>query len=698
MWALPTRRLPRILTGVAGLGVVALIAFSAADAAGSDAAPVTPNHHVHHHHYRQRVSHFNVGATHSPKLLRELAGSDGATKKGVKKDAPGSPLGGTLQGVDVAAYQHPGGQSINWHRAARAGIQFASIKATEGTYYKNPFALADLAQARAAGISVLAYVFAVPNGNGGSSGAAAQADYLVKYLNSAGGELPPIMLDIEYNPYGAECYGLSQSAMVSWIAQFSREIQAKTGENPVIYGPGPWWQDCTGGTSRFGQFPLWVPDYTSAPTPLITAGWNHYSFWQYSSVGDVPGINAPGDTDLDQLNPAVIPLLDPGPQASAAGGTADLQIESADPVKGQQLSFSAAGLPVGTSISASGLITGWPVAAGKFDPLVSVSDSAGRSGSVQYPWSVGPAPTTGAIGPVQLGLGNECLTAGNGPTPQGTPTPAPTPSTPTTGPSPATPTPAPTPSTPTTDAAQGTQAEISTCTVGSSAQAWTYVQDSTLRMGNQCLTVPAAAQGAVPELEPCTSATRQQWHLVYPRGLNPAVGAHRTTLVNPWSGMCLADPGRSEVNGTKVELSPCNGFADQAWALPPGPVTSQVPGMCLDDSGNMTANGTKIDIWGCNGSAAQAWVAEPDGTVRINGKCLDVASGATATGSPVDLFSCNGTNAQQWNVTPAGGGMTLVNPASGLCLADPGDSTADGTQAVIATCAAGDPGMSWRAS
>lgn len=683
MRALPTRLLPRILTGVAGLGVVTLIAFSAADAAGSAAAPSAAKHHSRVHRHRQRVNHFNVGATHSPKVLRQLAGPNGGAKKGTKKDAPGSPLGGTLQGVDVAAYQHPGGQSINWHRVAKSGIQFAAVKATEGTYYKNPFALADLAQARAAGISVMAYVFAIPNGNGGSGSAAAQADYLIKYLESAGGRVPPIMLDIEYNPYGAECYGLSRSAMVSWIAQFSREIVARTGENPVIYGPGPWWQDCTGGTSRFAQFPLWVPDYTTAPRPLITPGWKNYSFWQYSSAGTVRGINAPEDTDLDQVNPAVIPLLDPGPQTSAAGGTADLQIESADPVKGQSLSFSAAGLPVGASISASGLITGWPVAAGTFEPLVSASDSQGQTGSVSFSWTVGPAPDTGATGPVPLDLGGQCLTAGAVP---GTPTPT------------ATPTPTGTPAQTGTPVSAGTPAEISTCTAGSSAQTWTYVQDSTLRTGNLCLTVPTAAQGTVLELEPCASTTAQQWHLVYPRGVNPAVGSHHTTLVNPRSGMCLADPHFSETNGTKVVLWPCNGYANESWALPPGPVASQLPGLCLDDSSDQTANGTKIDIWGCNGTAAQAWLAERDGTVRINGKCLDIVKGATASGSPVDLFTCNGTKAQQWNLMGAGTGITLVNPTSGMCLADPGDSTADGTQLVIATCAPGDPGMSWRVS
>ena len=64
----------------------------------------------------------------------------------------------------------------------------------------------------------------------------------------------------------------------------------------------------------------------------------------------------------------------------------------------------------------------------------------------------------------------------------------------------------------------------------------------------------------------------------------------------------------------------------------------------------------------------------------------------------MDLFTCNGTKAQQWNLMAAGTGMTLVNPASGMCLADPGGATADGTQVVIATCTSGEPGMSWRAS
>jgi GH25 family lysozyme M1 (1,4-beta-N-acetylmuramidase) len=564
-----------------------------------------------------------------------------------------------LQGVDVASYQHPNGQAINWVKVTKSGVQFVAVKTTEGTYYRNPFALTDLAQAKAAGLSVIAYVFAIPNGNGGSASGAAQADYLINDLAKAGGRMPPIMLDIEYNPYGAECYGLSQASMRSWIAQFSREVQAKTGQNPIIYGPGPWWQDCTGGTSLFGQFPLWVPDWTTASKPLITKGWSNYAFWQYSSAGTVRGIDAAGNTDLDQVNPSLISLLDPGPQASVAGAAVDLQLRPADKGAVSDASYSAAGLPPGTSISATGQITGWPVATGTYNATVSASNAAGQSGSVSFAWTVGAAPSVGAAGLVQLERGGLCLTAaGNG-------------------------------------LANGTPAEIKACS-GSSAQTWTYAQDDTLRINNQCLTIPTAAQGAVVELQPCASAPSQQWHLAYPRASNPAVGAHPTALVNPWSGMCLADPGSSRIDGTQVQLWPCDGFANQSWSLPAGPVASQIPGMCLDDSANLSANKTKVDIWACNGTPAQAWQAQPDGTVRINGKCLDVKSGATASGSPVDLYSCNGNQGQQWRLVPAGMGITLVNPVSGLCLADPGDSTTAGTQLVIATCTPGDPGMSWR--
>ena len=371
--AATARRMARIMAGAAGFGVLAFMALpAAAGVRGPAASPASA---------AQRMDRYNTGATHSPQVLRQLAGG---TTRGVRA----APLPGALQGVDVASFQHPNGDSINWTEVAQAGIQFAAVKATEGAYYKNPYALGDLAQAKSAGLSVMAYAFAIPNGNGSSASPTVQADYLLNYLATAGGTPPTIMLDIEYNPYGAECYGLSKSAMVTWIAGFNAEIKARTGQEPIIYTPAAWWQTCTGGVANFRHLPLWVPDYSSATSPTLPADWTNWGFWQYSSAGTISGINTPGGTDLDQLNPNRIPLLDPGKQRGAVGTAVSLQIEPADPVTGQTLTFFATGLPPGLSISASGLITGTPSTTGRYSVTVKVTDGHGQSGSVSFHWNV----------------------------------------------------------------------------------------------------------------------------------------------------------------------------------------------------------------------------------------------------------------------------------------------------------------------
>ena len=74
-----------------------------------------------------------------------------------------------------------------------------------------------------------------------------------------------------------------------------------------------------------------------------------------------------------------------------------------------------------------------------------------------------------------------------------------------------------------------------------------------------------------------------------------------------------------------------------------------------------------------------------------------MTSYGTTSGTPIQLWSCiAGDSAQQWRFTSTGPlAGELVNPASGMCLADPGDSTANGTQTAIEPCSATDPGMSW---
>jgi lysozyme len=323
-------------------------------------------------------------------LLRQLAVSAGTGQRSASVIV-NAALAGTKQGVDVASFQHPSKAPINWQQVAAYGIQFAAVKATEGNYYKNPYAPTDLAGARAAGLSTVAYAFAIPNGNGGSASPATQASYLLSYLGSSSATVP-VLLDIEYDPYvntdhTNECYGLSPAAMVKWISGFDSAVQAKTGRLPIIYTTANWWHSCTGDSTAFGQTPLWVANYTAANSPLLPAGWATWAFWQYSSAGNVPGISGAGHVDLDQLNPSLIPLLNPGARKGAKGSSVSFKVSQADPVPGQTVSFSAKGLPPGVSISAAGKIAGRLAATGTYRPTVTAA-SGGISGSVTFTWTV----------------------------------------------------------------------------------------------------------------------------------------------------------------------------------------------------------------------------------------------------------------------------------------------------------------------
>ncbi|MBO0691266.1 MAG: LysM peptidoglycan-binding domain-containing protein [Acidimicrobiaceae bacterium] len=186
-------------------------------------------------------------------------------------------------GLDVSSHQG----NVNWSVVKAAGVNFAYVKATEGTYYTNPYFAQQYDGSYNQQIIRGAYHFANPSTSSGTS----QADYFVSHGGgwSPDGRTLPGTLDIEYNPYGPECYGLSQSEMVNWIAAFLNEYHALTHVWAVIYSKSGWWSTCTGNTSAFSSNdPLWVAAYSSSPG-ILPAGWPYYTFWQYNDAGTLPG-------------------------------------------------------------------------------------------------------------------------------------------------------------------------------------------------------------------------------------------------------------------------------------------------------------------------------------------------------------------------------------------------------------------------
>jgi GH25 family lysozyme M1 (1,4-beta-N-acetylmuramidase) len=191
----------------------------------------------------------------------------------------------TVPGMDVSAYQG----NVDWQTAYNNGGRFAYVKATEGTGYTNAYFSQQYNGSYNVGMIRGAYHFARPNVSSGG----VQADYFIAHGGGWSGDgktLPPA-LDIEYNPYaGGTCYGLSQAAMVGWIADFSNEVHAHTSKYPIIYSTFDWWNTCTGNSGAFAATnPFWIAIYRSTPPTSIPAGSATWTIWQNADSGTFPG-------------------------------------------------------------------------------------------------------------------------------------------------------------------------------------------------------------------------------------------------------------------------------------------------------------------------------------------------------------------------------------------------------------------------
>jgi GH25 family lysozyme M1 (1,4-beta-N-acetylmuramidase) len=209
----------------------------------------------------------------------------------------------TTAGIDVSHYQG----SINWTSVHNAGIQFAYIKATEGPGTLDSAFGANYVGAYNAGLIRGAYHFALPDRSSGAT----QANFLASHGGawSADGRTLPAALDIEFNPYGATCYGLSQSSMRSWISDFLDTYRSRTGRYAVIYTTTSWWTSCTGNWSGpWSTNPLWIARWASSAGTL-PAGAPFYTFWQYTSSGSVSGVSGAVDRDYFNGDPSRLVAL-----------------------------------------------------------------------------------------------------------------------------------------------------------------------------------------------------------------------------------------------------------------------------------------------------------------------------------------------------------------------------------------------------
>ncbi len=175
-------------------------------------------------------------------------------------------------GVDVSAYQGV----VDWEILAGQEVDFAFIKATEGSGMQDAQFKANWAGALQAGVRPGAYHFFSYDSPGET-----QADNFIAQVPVTEGALPPVV-DLEfYGQYLEQPAGREETLAI--LNPLLQRLEEHYGVKPILYVTyRSYYRYLAGG--GYGDYPLWF----SSPgvVPVSTGGWD---FWQYSHSARLDG-------------------------------------------------------------------------------------------------------------------------------------------------------------------------------------------------------------------------------------------------------------------------------------------------------------------------------------------------------------------------------------------------------------------------
>ena len=197
-----------------------------------------------------------------------------------------------LQGIDVSEHQG----DIDWKAVAEAGYKFVFIRlgfrgyGEEGTLNEDTRAVEYLREAEKAGLQVGAYFFsqAVTELE-----AEEEAEFAVGILEKSGVKLDlPLVYDPEFVPGvdGRANYVSREQVCLNTDA-FRDTAEAAIHCKVALY-TNLYWEYNMFDAETLNEYEIWYADYQDVPeTPY------HFTWWQYSETGTVPGIK--GDMDIN---------------------------------------------------------------------------------------------------------------------------------------------------------------------------------------------------------------------------------------------------------------------------------------------------------------------------------------------------------------------------------------------------------------
>ncbi|MBK8558116.1 MAG: glycoside hydrolase family 25 protein [Lewinellaceae bacterium] len=188
------------------------------------------------------------------------------------------PGGYQVHGIDVSRYQ----RQVDWDRVSKMQvgdiqIKFAFMKATEGSWLKDPQFNNNWKKAKQNKMIRGAYHYFLPNVR-----ASDQAKNFIKTVQLRSGDLPPVV-DIE------ETRGMSKAEVKRYTKVFLEILERQYRVKPILYTYRDFCKNYFADDPDFKEYFFWIAHFHVSKLNMPDD--NNWHFWQHSDRGSVDGIN-----------------------------------------------------------------------------------------------------------------------------------------------------------------------------------------------------------------------------------------------------------------------------------------------------------------------------------------------------------------------------------------------------------------------
>ncbi|MCL4528862.1 MAG: LysM peptidoglycan-binding domain-containing protein [Chloroflexi bacterium] len=243
-------------------------------------------------------------------------------------------------GLDVSGYTVVN----NWNAVANQGVKFVFVKASENGYTDPQFSQ-HWQNAKSVGMLRGAYHFFHPEAD-----PAHQADVFIAAVGADKGELPPV-LDLESVYVNGMAIALpAGNALVSLIQVWLNRVESAFGRKPMIYTSYVFVNSQRVNAPWLVNYPLWLAQYPYQPgttqqyqnaqnvptpsqlMPQQPTGFQPWTFWQYSSKGQMSGFGPGQLLDFDYFNGSMDDLnkFATGSASSTTSATTTYTVQAGD--------------------------------------------------------------------------------------------------------------------------------------------------------------------------------------------------------------------------------------------------------------------------------------------------------------------------------------------------------------------------------